>query len=224
MNTCRMNGSQERAVSPASSSPSAPCASRSRAGLPTARPVRTSARSPCARSRCAQEDDAAAVLAAAAAGCGPCGRVLVEGVRHLQQYAAPSPVLTSLPQRPMVEVLHTWIACSRIRCDLWPLCWHETDAAGVVLELRVVEALLAGAGGRRLRLLVIGGPACRSRMRRSGAQRRPGSVTGPRLLRATGSWKRYPYDMRSCRRQCSATRRRSGRPIAGKIVDCVAIR
>ena len=140
--------------------------------------------------------------------------LLVEGVRHLDQHArAVAGVDLAAAGATMVEVLQYLDRLLEDPVRLVPLdVDHEADAAGVVLEPRVIQSLLAGTGGRaavtaahRAGLRV--GPECVAR-RHNGA---PAPVSRTPVRHATGSWKRSPYDMRTCRRQCSAAIERDGR-------------
>ena len=111
--------------------------------------------------------------------------LLVEGVRHLEQHAgAVAGVDLAAAGATVVEVLQDLDGLLEDAVGLAPLdVDHEADAAGVVLELRVVEPLLGGAGRGGAMLACSSVQAClRFEKRRSGA--RPGS--GNR-------WRRAPH-------------------------------
>ena len=162
-----------------------------------------------------QEDDAAAVLAGRRQrDARLAAHLLVEGVRHLDQHARPvAGVDLAAAGATVVEVLQDLDGLLEDKVRLAPLdVDHEADATGVVLELRVVEPLLGGAGrggamlgAHRFR------PACGSKSVVQGRDRAPATVgAGLPMPETTGSWIRNPYDMRACRRQCSAAKRAAG--------------
>ena len=71
-----------------------------------------------------------------------------ELVGHLERMPAPSPVLASQPQAPRCSRLSR--ICRRLLDDVVGLAAleidDEADAAGIVLELRIVKALGLGCG------------------------------------------------------------------------------
>ena len=180
MNTWRMNGSQERAVSP-----SMPFT------VGTVRQPMTCCPSDCttcsnfcsmARRNVGLRGRKMMPLPYWPAGgqhdAGLAADLLVEGVWHLDEHArAVAGVDLAAAGAPVVEVLQYLDRLLEDAVRLVPLdVDDEADAARVVLEAGVVQSLLAGTGGRGARrVLLIGGPACRSRMRRPEAQRCPGS-------------------------------------------------